>query len=450
MRRMVVLVCMVLALLVLGCAPTGPQPPTPTEPGAKEGRAVFVITDAAANMSAVSSVKVTVDSVRVHSAAEGWVTVSSTPKTYDLLQLKAEGSNAILADAQLKEGTYQQLRLDISKVIVTDASGEHEAKLPSGELKTAGVLVVKADSTATATFDFIADESLHTTSKGEYIMAPVIQLETREDATVEVKAGNKAEIVGGNVKTNVKVGMDIAGNVGVGLKIGLDEELMIENGIVKVGGKGRAVLGITDAAADMGTVTSVKVTVDSVRVHSVAEGWVTVSNVSKTYDLIELNATATTALLADAQLKEGTYQQLRLDISTVEVVDANGTHEAKLPSGELKIVGQLAVAADSTSTATFDFVASESLHKTGKGEYILAPVVKLETREDAEVEITADKKITIKNGTVKTKVKVGMDISGNVGADKRVAADDDLAIENGTVMAKGKVKTKASANVTLS
>lgn len=223
----------IMSLLLAACV---------EQPGT--GRAVFTITDAAAEMGAVTSVKVTVDSVRVHSSAEGWVTVSSTPQTYDLLQLKASGDTVVMADVQLKEGTYQQVRLDISKVVVTDASGEHEAKLPSGELKIVGEVEVKPETTAAVTFDFIADESLHVTGKGEYILAPVVQLETRSDADVEVRAGNKAEVKGGNVKTNVKVGMDIAGNVGVGLKIGLDEELEISGSEIKVLakmiGKGKA------------------------------------------------------------------------------------------------------------------------------------------------------------------------------------------------------------------
>ena len=100
-------------------------------PATNEGRAVFTITDAAADMGAVSEVHVTVEQVRVHSETQGWVTVSDEQQTYDLLELKAENSHALLADANLTADTYNQLRLDVSEVIVVDAEGEHEAKLPS-------------------------------------------------------------------------------------------------------------------------------------------------------------------------------------------------------------------------------------------------------------------------------------------------------------------------------
>ncbi len=225
-------------LFVLACAPPAEQPPTgaPAEEAApREGRVVFTITDAAADMGAVTSVKVTVDAVRVHSATEGWVTVSAEPKTFDLLQLKAEGSQALLADVQLKEGTYQQLRLDVSNVVVTDAEGDHEAKLPSGELKIVGDLEVNADSTSTATFDFLVNESLHLTGNGEYILAPVVQLETRESAQVEVTSRNRVEVRAGNVKTKVKVGMDEEGRVGVGLGIPARVNVSIEGGRIRVG-----------------------------------------------------------------------------------------------------------------------------------------------------------------------------------------------------------------------
>ena len=240
-----------ISVFLLGCAQTaGTGTQADQQAASGKGRAVFAITDAAADMGSVSSVKVTVDSVKVHSAAEGWVTVSSSPKTYDLLKLKAEGSQELLADAELKEGTYDQIRLDISNVVVTDANGEHDAKLPSGELKIQGNLVVDANSTATATFDFIADESLHMTGNGKYIMAPVVHVETREGADVEIKSDSKVEIKSGKIKTNVKVGMDVDGNVGVGLKIPAGLNLTIgTEGVIKVGGKNSGKIGIEVGAS---------------------------------------------------------------------------------------------------------------------------------------------------------------------------------------------------------
>src|SRR5688572_23889162 len=55
-----------------------------------QGRVVFSITDAAANMSNFSEVNMTVSRVEFYNQSRGWVTASSTPRTYNLLALDAE------------------------------------------------------------------------------------------------------------------------------------------------------------------------------------------------------------------------------------------------------------------------------------------------------------------------------------------------------------------------
>ena len=212
----------VVSIIIAGCLEGNGSSST-------TGRAVFTLSDAAADMGAVTSIKVTVDTVQAHSEASGWTTVSSSSKTYDLLELKASGKHVLLADAQLKEGTYNQVRLSISKVVVTDAQGEHEAKLPSSELKIIGNFVVKANTTSTVAFDFIADESLHLTGNGKYVLAPVVKLETRVRADVEIEGDDGVKINGGDVDEDLKVGMDVDGNVGVGMIVPARAELTIES-----------------------------------------------------------------------------------------------------------------------------------------------------------------------------------------------------------------------------
>ena len=229
----ITLVLLIPILLLAGCTAT-------TQNGAEpvQGRVVFSITDAAADLGAVSSIDVTIDRVEVHNDAEGWVTVSDTPKTYDLLELRDENGTVALADVMLDAGTYQQIRMEISDVTVTDAEGEEEAKLPSGELRLVGNVVVEENITSAVTFDFIANESLHTTGNGRYIFAPVIQLETRTDADVAVAADyNRVRIRGGTVTTATRLGMDVDGNVGAGLTIPAEAR-------VDIGADGRVVIGV--------------------------------------------------------------------------------------------------------------------------------------------------------------------------------------------------------------
>ena len=425
------------SLFLLGCVQQeGTGTPTPGVQQQGMGRVVFAAKDAAADLNSVSSIEMTVDNIEAYSQAKGWTQVSTTAKTFDLVKLKNEGSAQLLADARLEAGNYDKVRMRISNVMVADASGRHAAKLPSSNFETTGRLQVSAESTSTATFDFIADQSLHTSEQGDYIMAPVVDLETRSNAQAQATGGSTVEISGGSVLTNVRVGMDVNGNVGVGLKIPANAVVSITagGGIEILGGlnaegEGRLLLGITDAAADMQSVSSVKVTVDQVQVHSTSEGWVTVSSTPKTFDLLDLKARESIAVVSDTKLQSGTYQQVRMQVSKVMVTDAEGEHEAKLPSGDLKITAQVIVKPDATATATFDFIADESLHVTGNGKYVMAPVIKVETRTDAQVQVKEDQTMEITGGSVKTNVKLGMDIKGNVGIGLKIPADAVISID---------------------
>lgn len=205
------------------------------------GRTVFGVTDAAADMGAVSSVEVTIESVHIHSESRGWVTVSDAVQTYDLLDLKASGETALLADVDLPNGSYQQLRFNISDVVVTDTEGTHEAMLPSAMLRYNTQLTVEPEETATLTLDFHADRSLHVTGDGTYILAPVITTTTRSGAAVQVRNG-RVTVDAGAVVHNVTVGMDAQGNVGANARIPGDANLSVQaGGSAGAGGDGSGV-----------------------------------------------------------------------------------------------------------------------------------------------------------------------------------------------------------------
>lgn len=242
-----IVLAMALALALTGCGAPVPA----------MGKAIFYVSDAAVEMGAVSSVQITVDSLRVHSQGGAWTTVSTNAQSYDLLQLKAAGAGKLLAQADLNAGTYDQVELNISKVVVVDAQGSHEAKLPSSKLQVKTVMEVKAGTTATANFDFIADESLHITGEGKYILAPVVQTETRSNAEVQVAANNEVRVSGGKGVVQVRVGMDAEGNVGTGLQLSPDAVLSIEASGKVVQVKGQATVTGTIKAVDTtaGTVT---------------------------------------------------------------------------------------------------------------------------------------------------------------------------------------------------
>ncbi|MBI4451404.1 DUF4382 domain-containing protein [Candidatus Woesearchaeota archaeon] len=207
-------------------------------------------------------------------------------------------------------------------------------------------------------------------------------------------------------------------------------------------GKGTLAMVVTDKAQSLTGITSVVLTVDSAQVHSASKNeWIDVPVVQKTVDLLALKKASALQLLGELQLDSGKYTQIRLTVSKVQInFGGDSVVEAKLPSGTLKIVGNIEVEKDKVSSALLDFDLDKSLHKTGSGKFILAPVIKLETKTGVELEKQKDNKVAIKGGQVKDSKEVGMDESGEMGEGKGIPADADIELEDGKVVRKAMEK----------
>ncbi|MFA5954764.1 MAG: DUF4382 domain-containing protein [Patescibacteria group bacterium] len=209
------------------------QPSTATQPSAvAEGRVVVALKDAVTTgLNGVTAIVVTVDKVDVHSAAKGWVTVAAVAKQYDLLLLKQSGAAALLADANLAADTYDQIRLNISRVDVTANGTTKQAKLPSSSLKIVGDLTVREGQTSSAIIDILADKSLHLTGSGKYILAPVAKLEIKNDTIVEIATDGVVTLNGGKIETNKIVGMSADGETKDNFELQGDLEVDTEDRI---------------------------------------------------------------------------------------------------------------------------------------------------------------------------------------------------------------------------
>lgn len=190
--------------------------------------------------------------------------------------------------------------------------------------------------------------------------------------------------------------------------------------------QGKVVLGITDAAADLNGVSSVFITINNIQIHSATSGWATVSNETKQHDLLALKQSGTVSLLANANVNVGTYDQIKLTVEKVTVVKNGVSQEAKLPSGELKMIASIVVSADKTSTIVFDFIADKSLHMTGSGKIIFAPVVKIQKTINANVELTSKNEVKITGGNKEKDEDVGMDEKGEVKGNFELKGDLDI------------------------
>ncbi len=209
---------------------------TETPSDGNKGKVVFLVSDSAADVSTFSKINMTVSNLQVHSQTQGWLTMSTSDHTYDLLDLRAKNTNKVLFATDLNAGAYDKVRLTTNKVVVVDNRGTQQASMPNNTVEMQSAFNIKSSTTATVLFDFIADQSIHATTDARYVFAPVIKIETRNDAEVQMKGNNEARVSGGQILTNTQVGMDINGNVGVGLRITPDAILSISASGITTGG----------------------------------------------------------------------------------------------------------------------------------------------------------------------------------------------------------------------
>ena len=438
MMRKTIAGIFLVAVLMLACQR---EASNTTPPVSQNGRLVALITDAAASLDGVSKVAITADEFSAHHPKKGWVRVSDIQQTYDLLALKMNEQFALLADADVEAGTYDELRLHVSKVIVANSNGEQEAKLPSGELKIKAGMTITPGETSTVSFDFQVDKSLHKTGKGLYILTPVLDIETKSGAQVNTQVKNDVKISGGIVGTRTRVGMDLAGNVGNDVSV--PENAVIEiDGQGKISaatllapgskGKGKVVIGITDAAANLDAISKVEMTVSKVETHSAGEGWITLSEEEFVVDLVDLKQRDVVQLAAEGDVSEASYDQIRLEVVKVLVTDSLGEHEAKLPSNELRIIHAMRVKADTVTAVTLDFQLEASLHQTGDRLYIFAPVLRIDKSEGAIVSVSSEKLLTVSGGQ-KKETKVSMDEHGAVRGGVQIQPNAKLKWEDGKI-----------------
>ncbi len=204
---------------------------------------------------------------------------------------------------------------------------------------------------------------------------------------------------------------------------------LYRSGGVSVAGDGQLVVAITDPSEVPDDVTSILMTVSEVRVGEVGGGWRTISEERLSFDLLRLRDNEILSLLADAQLPSGTYQSIRLTVDRVLVTASGEESEAKLPSGDLKLIGDLVIEDGATSFLTLDVDAGESLHRTGNDRFIFAPVVRVTADRDADVTVGADRSITVRGGRRDLDVRRGMDENGEVRPDFVLTPGTNLRLE---------------------
>ena len=116
--------------------------------------------------------------------------------------------------------------------------------------------------------------------------------------------------------------------------------------------------------------------------------WVTVSNETKTFDLLKF--TNASALLAEAGVPVGQYTQVRLFIESAQATIDGKVVNLTVPSGVLRFVNNFEVEENMTEVLILDFQVEKSIVKE-RNEFILKPVIKIEELKFEEDEIDEEK-----------------------------------------------------------
>ncbi|MGH7455219.1 MAG: DUF4382 domain-containing protein [bacterium] len=144
-------------------------------------------------------------------------------------------------------------------------------------------------------------------------------------------------------------------------------------------GKGILRIYLTDAG---GLYDAVNITFTEVSAHIDGQ-WVTLSNQTRTVNLLEWN-NGKTLMLGQAEVEAGKYTQIRLKIAGAEIVLNGQTYPLDVPSGAqsgLKLLTKFEIAAGSTYDLVIDFDAERSIVVTGPRQrpngFKLKPVLRV-------------------------------------------------------------------------
>lgn len=199
----------VIAAALIGCAAPGegpgpgaspdggqaaePREATPLEQGldldAIGGNLRLYLTDAPVDLDEVW-VEVSRVEISTSSGDDSWVSITEEPVTLDLLTLQ-DAVTAVLGDAELAPGAYQQIRFVVAEAWAVSDGETRPLRIPSGEqtgIKINLDFEVEADTVYAVVLDFDAAESIHETGNGTLMMGPVIKVAyigVVEDETVE-------------------------------------------------------------------------------------------------------------------------------------------------------------------------------------------------------------------------------------------------------------------------
>ena len=301
-------------------------------------------------------------------------------------QAKVEGT---IVEIEGNEVTLESKRGRRATVLVTDRTRiELEDNFPGtlADLRLGAEVHIKFDPDSRVAF------KIDTKEEEAKIEGVVVEVD-RDEVTVETERGRRLTLLVTD-STRIELEEDFPGTL-ADLQVGVELEAKFDPVTrrafkVEVEEAG----GISSLPMAMGMI-EVRVTdppppdmehiwveIRNLEVHKDGGPWTTIAVEADPFDLKAIEGIE--EFLASQVVEAGRYTQLRLDTETVTVVAGGEEHDAKVPSGKIKLVRTFEVKENETTVITLDFDGKKSVLVTGKGKYIFKPVIKLLVSAGAE------------------------------------------------------------------
>jgi hypothetical protein len=151
----------------------------------------------------IEKVVISIDRIEVHHTQKGWITVSSEPRLYDLLELQ-NGISVVIFEEPLEIGKYTQIRLVLNENNEVFVNGRpYRLKVPSGEqtgVKLITPFEIEEGKMVEVVLDFDAMSSVKYASGQGFRLNPVIKVENIAEydglGIVNTQGGNATNLEG--------------------------------------------------------------------------------------------------------------------------------------------------------------------------------------------------------------------------------------------------------------
>src|SRR3989338_8196642 len=127
----------------------------------------------------------------------------------------------------------------------TNENTEDNAALVSSSMTLNSSVRVNANEDSSVNIDVLADKSLYTTTKGGYVFAPNVKVESRSDANVTTNSDSTVIIDGGTVESSGTYGMNLEGNMILNFRLDVNASFDVTGNVLKV------IMGTTTTTIDL-------------------------------------------------------------------------------------------------------------------------------------------------------------------------------------------------------